>query len=536
MLAIAVIIGILIGNFYSNLKTSSRSLTYPKNDGKLNELLSLIQREYVDTINIDQLVENTMPKIIGELDPHSVYIPASDLEFKNEELEGSFGGIGVQFNMANDTISVISVISGGPSEKAGLLPGDRIITINDTAYVGKTVSTDQIMKKLRGKKGSVVKVGVKRSTSEELLPFEITRGDIPQTSIDAAFMVNDTIGYIKINKFGRNTYDEMMNALAKLKNEGAIGYIIDLRSNGGGLLDVAAMMINEFLPKDQLIVYTEGKAFPRKEVRSNGTGSFQQVPITVLIDEFSASASEIFAGGIQDNDRGTIIGRRSYGKGLVQQQITFLDGSGIRLTIARYYTPSGRSIQKEYKMGKTADYDQDFVNRFIHGELFSKDSIKLNDSLKYETTNGRIVYGGGGIMPDIFVPRDTTGVTSYLNAVVNSGVLYQYAFNYANNQRETLSQYKDAKSLLAYLESQPLLDDFVNFAYTQKNIKRQPMLINISRNIILNQLYSYIARNILGEDAFYEIFLSQDNTMQKAIEVLSKDESFPQPPIKEEKE
>lgn len=536
IIAGSVIAGIYIGSYYSNLKTvKGQSLSLARNGSKIDNLINLINREYVDTINANRLVEGVMPKLMGELDPHSVYIPASDLESKNEELEGSFGGIGVQFNMASDTISVISVISGGPAEKVGILPGDRIVTINDTAYVGKTTSTEQIMKRLRGAKGSTVRVGVKRSTAAELLPFEITRGDIPLTSIDAAFMVNDSTGYIKISKFGRTTYDEMMNALAKLKNDGAIGYIIDLRSNGGGFLDVAIKMINEFLPKDQLIVYTEGKAFPRNEVHSNGTGSFQQCPLVVLTDEFSASASEIFAGAIQDNDRGTVVGRRSYGKGLVQQQIPFSDGSAVRLTIARYYTPSGRSIQKEYKMGQTEDYDQDFVNRFLHGELYSKDSIKLNDSLRFETVNGRTVYGGGGIMPDIFVPRDTTGNSSYLNAVINSGIIYQYVFNYSDHNREKLSQYKDSQSLLEYLKSQPLLDDFVNFAYS-KGIKRQPLLINLSKNIIMNQMYAYIARNILGEDAFFEIFLSKDNTMQKAIEIIVTGESFPHSPVAEGEE
>ena len=393
---------------------------------------------------------------------------------------------------------------------------------------------DKVMKKLRGLKDSKVDLGIKRSSAKKLLTFTITRGDIPVNSVDVSFKINDKTGYLKISKFGRNTYNEFMNALAKLRKEGADRYIIDLRGNTGGYMDAAIKMVNEFLPKDQLIVYTEGKAFPRSEgneAYSDGTGAFQNNQMVVLMDEWSASASEIFAGAIQDNDRGTIVGRRSFGKGLVQQQIPFSDGSAIRLTIARYYTPSGRSIQKEYKMGDIEDYNQDLMNRFLHGEFDTKDSIKLNDSLSYETRNGRIVYGGGGIMPDIFVPRDTIGVTSYLNNVVNNGIIYQFALEYTNKHRKELSQFKDYGSLLQYLKRKPLLDEFVIYA-ASKGVKPRPVYINISRKIINNQLHAYIARNLLGDEAFYPILMLEDKTFLKAVDILDENKGFPEIPDK----
>lgn len=533
IIAISIVLGICIGRFYHQASTIGSRIFAKQN--KIETLLSIIQSQYVDTVNINKLVENAMPKIIGELDPHSAYIPAKDLLSVNEELEGSFSGIGIQFSVLNDTITVVSVIPGGPSEKAGILPGDRIVTINDTVFVGKSVEPMvKVMKKLRGLKDSKVDLGVKRSSAKKLLTFTITRGDIPVNSVDVSFKINDKTGYLKISKFGRNTYNEFMNALAKLRKEGADRYIIDLRGNTGGYMDAAIKMVNEFLPKDQLIVYTEGKAFPRNEgneAYSDGTGAFQNNQMVVLMDEWSASASEIFAGAIQDNDRGTIIGRRSFGKGLVQQQIPFSDGSAIRLTIARYYTPSGRSIQKEYKMGDIEDYNQDLMNRFLHGEFDTKDSIKLNDSLSYETRNGRIVYGGGGIMPDIFVPRDTIGVTSYLNNVVNNGIIYQFALEYTNKHRKELSQFKDYGSLLQYLKREPLLDEFVAYA-ASKGVKPRPVYINTSRKIINNQLHAYIARNLLGDEAFYPILMLEDKTFLKAVDILDENKGFPEIPNK----
>ncbi len=531
IIAVAVCAGIYAGNFYTRISLSGRNFSSLAGQNKIDNLINIIDRHYVDSINPEEIIEKVMPKIMKELDPHSLYIKASDFEKVNEPLEGSFSGIGIQFNMAIDTVTVVSVIPGGPSEKVGLLAGDRIVTINDTTYVGKEVSMDDISSRLRGPKGTTVKVGIKRATSKELLPFEITRGDIPLNSVDASFMIDEKTGYIKISRFGRTTYNEFMNALAQLRNSGASNYIIDLRGNSGGYMDEAINMVNEFLPKDRLIVYTEGKASPRNEAYSNGTGAFQTNPIVVLMDEWSGSASEIFAGAIQDNDRGTIVGVRSYGKGLVQQQIPFADGSAIRLTIARYYTPSGRSIQREYKLGESEEYELDYISRLEHGEFLSQDSIKQNDSLRYETYNGRTVYGGGGITPDIFVPRDTTNITSYFLQIMNTGALYRFAFEYADKNRETLKQYNNCDSLLAYLQSQPLLEEFVSYAQS-KGIKRRPVYIQISRQLILDGLYAYIIRNTLEENDFYQVLAKNDKTILKAQEILREGKSFPQAPAK----
>ena len=528
IIAVAMVAGLYIGRYYH--QASMIGPGFFSTHSKIESLLDIINSQYVDTVDSKQLVEDVMPKIIGELDPHSAYIPAKDLESVNEELEGSFGGIGVQFSILNDTITVVSVISGGPSEKVGILPGDRIIAVNDTSFVGKEITNEKVMGKLRGPKGSQVNLSIKRASSKTPLKFDVVRGDIPVNSVDVSFKINEKTGYLKISKFGRTTYDEFMNALAKLKKEGAEKYIIDLRGNTGGYMEAAINMVNEFLPKGQLIVYTEGKAFKREEAYSNGTGAFQKNQVIILMDEWSASASEIFAGAIQDNDRGLIVGRRSFGKGLVQQQIPFSDGSAIRLTIARYYTPSGRSIQKNYELGKNDDYSQDIMNRFLHGEFDSKDSIKLNTELRYKTLNGRDVYGGGGIMPDIFVPRDTIGITSYFNNVVNTGLIYQFAFKYSDEHRETLEKYKNYQDILRYMQKQPLLNEFVAYAATH-GVKPRPVYINISRHLITNQLYAYIARNILGDEAFYPILMTHDNTLLKAVEILNDNKGFPVLPV-----
>jgi len=528
IIAVAMVAGLYIGRYYH--QASMIGPGFFSTHSKIESLLDIINSQYVDTVDSKQLVEDVMPKIIGELDPHSAYIPAKDLESVNEELEGSFGGIGVQFSILNDTITVVSVISGGPSEKVGILPGDRIIAVNDTSFVGKEITNEKVMGKLRGPKGSQVNLSIKRASSKTPLEFDVVRGDIPVNSVDVSFKINEKTGYLKISKFGRTTYDEFMNALAKLKKEGAEKYIIDLRGNTGGYMEAAINMVNEFLPKGQLIVYTEGKAFKREEAYSNGTGAFQKNQVIILMDEWSASASEIFAGAIQDNDRGLIVGRRSFGKGLVQQQIPFSDGSAIRLTIARYYTPSGRSIQKNYELGKNDDYSQDIMNRFLHGEFDSKDSIKLNTELRYKTLNGRDVYGGGGIMPDIFVPRDTIGITSYFNNVVNTGLIYQFAFKYSDEHRETLEKYKNYQDILRYMQKQPLLNEFVTYAATH-GVKPRPVYINISRHLITNQLYAYIARNILGDEAFYPILMTHDNTLLKAVEILNDNKGFPVLPV-----
>ena len=523
--AALLVAGIYLGKTFDNKKAISGT-NYKGN--KIDLLLHTIQNQYVDSVNINDLIEEAMPTIVSKLDPHSVYIPAKDLESTNEELEGSFSGIGVQFNIQNDTVMVISVVPGGPSEKIGLMAGDRIVQINDSAFTGKDVTNERVMKTLRGQKGSIVKVGVRRNTAKEVLSFDITRGDIPVNTVDAAYTINDTTGYIKINKFGRTTYNEFVSSLAKLSKDGAKEFIIDLRGNSGGYMDMAINMLFEFLPKNQLIVYTEGQAIPRTEARSNGSGMFINNPVVVLIDEWSASASEIFAGAIQDNDRGTIVGRRSFGKGLVQQQLPLNDGSALRLTIARYYTPSGRSIQKEYEMGKGDDYGLDILNRFEHGEFYSKDSIHVNDSLKFTTRLGRTVFGGGGIMPDIFVPSDTTGVTSYLNTLINKGLIYQFAFKYSDENRDKLLEFSDYESLSKYLKSQNMVEKVVSFA-EEKGVRRRPVYINISKDIISKQAEAYIMRNIQGEEAFYKTYMRDDKTLNQALDILKKGEAFPAP-------
>lgn len=524
IIAASIALGIFIGNHYLSITQGKRRGYMSGN--KINTILDMIDAQYVDTVNMRDLVESTIPKIFADLDPHSVYIPAEEAAAVNEELEGSFSGIGVTFNMQTDTILVISVISGGPAEKAGLLPFDRIITINDSVFSGVKKNQDEIMKTLRGAKNSTVRLGVKRGNEPDLLAFEVTRGDVPVNSVDVAYEVSKGIGYIKVSKFGRNTYNEFITAIAKLKQAECHAFVVDLRGNTGGYMEAAINMINEFMPKGRLIVYTEGKAFPRSDVYANGTGTCQQDPIVVLTDETSASASEIFSGAIQDNDRGMIVGRRTYGKGLVQTQLALHDGSEMRLTIARYYTPSGRCIQKKYEKGNTEEYDQDIYNRYLHGEFDSADSIKLDDSLRYQTVGGRTVYGGGGIMPDIFIPRDTSGITSYFSNVVNSGVLYLYALEYSDRNRERFSAFDDWKALQAYLKQQPLLEEFTEFAAT-KGIKKRPTLIQISGKLIVNQLQAYIVRNFFDDAGFYLIFLQDDITLLKAVQLLKEGKSVP---------
>lgn len=524
IIACSIALGVFVGNTY-NFQRQGKNRPITSNN-KINAILDIIDEQYVDTVNMNQLIEGAIPKIFSELDPHSVYISAEDASMVNEELEGSFSGIGVSFNMQTDTILIISVISGGPAEKAGLQPFDRIITINDSIYTGKKTSQEKVIKTLRGAKNSTVRLGVKRNNEPDLLYFDVTRGDVPVHTVDAAYAVDNGIGYIKVSKFARTTYNEFITAIAKLKQVGCESFIIDLRNNTGGYMDAANNMINEFMPEGRLIVYTEGKSFPRADVYANGTGTCKENPIVVLTDEISASASEIFSGAIQDNDRGLIIGRRTYGKGLVQTQIAMSDGSALRLTIARYYTPSGRCIQKSYELGKNEEYDQDIYNRYMHGEFDSADSIKVDDNLKFQTAIGRTVYGGGGIMPDIFIPRDTSGITSYYTNVVNSNVLYLFALDYSDKQHDQLASFKNWKELYAYLQQQPILEQFVEFA-ASKGIKKRPTLINISGKLIENQLHAYIVRNFFDDEGFYPIFLKDDVTLKRAVEVMKQGKSVP---------
>ena len=520
-LALALVGGMWIGKtFFNNYHGwDSRS--------KLDTILELINKNYVDEIDTDSILEVSFPEIISHLDPHSVYIPASDLQSVNEELEGSFSGIGISFNMLGDTINVLEVISGGPSEKVGILPGDRIITINDSLVAGQKWTNSKVMSNLRGPKGSTVRLGIKRPTAKELLPYDVKRDDIPVTSIDASYFIDDEVGYIKINKFGATTYSEFLTSMVTLMADGAKRFIIDLRGNGGGFMDHAVLMANEFLPSGSPIVAIKGKNRSRDNATmSDGSGSFKDKELVVLLDEISASASEIFAGAMQDNDRGLIIGRRSFGKGLVQNQLELPDSSALRLTIARYYTPSGRCIQKTYAPG--VDYERELLNRFEHGELYSADSIKQDKSLEFTTLHGRPVYGGGGITPDIFVPNDSTGITSYYINVINAGLIPKYTFEYTDANRANLSKSKDGHELLTMLpDDDTLLQNFVNYA--QKNgVAPRWYYINLSRDLLVNSLKAMIARNIHGVQGYYEVMNDSDPTVLAALEALNSGKSaFP---------
>ena len=529
LLAICLIAGIAIGTFYANHFSGNKLGIINTSSNKLNALLRIINDQYVDTVNMGELVEEAMPQILSELDPHSSYIPAKDLEAVNADLKGSFSGIGIQFTIQNDTIHVNSVIQGGPSEKVGLMAGDRIVEVDDSAFVGKIVTNSEAMKRLKGEKGSKVKLGVYRPGEKDLLHFTVIRGNIPVKSIDAAYMINEKVGYIKVNKFGETTYPELLIALAKLNQKNCEGLIVDLRGNTGGYMAAAIQMVNEFLPNNRLIVYTQGRKSPREDYNSNGTGSNQKMPLVVLVDEGSASASEIFAGAIQDNDRGTIVGRRSFGKGLVQQPIEFSDGSAIRLTIARYYTPSGRCIQKPYEKGKESEYELDLLTRYEHGEFFSADSIKQDETEVYHTRLGRPVYGGGGIMPDIFVPQDTTGMTSYFRMAANRGLIIRYTFDYTDQNRSTLQKYDTPEKIEAYLKGQNLLNKFAAWA-EKKGLKPRNNLMMKSRRLFEMSLYGNTIYNMLGMEAYVEYLNESDKTVLKAVEILEKGESFPQAP------
>ena len=531
LLAICLVAGILIGTFYTNHFSGNKLGIINTSSNKLNALLHIIDEQYVDTVSMFNLVEEAMPQILAELDPHSSYIPAKDLEAVNSDLKGSFSGIGVQFTIQDDTIHINSVIQGGPSEKVGLLAGDRIVEVDDSSFVGKIVTNSEAMRRLKGEKGSKVKLGIYRPGEKEILHFTVVRGDIPVKSIDAAYMINDKFGYVKVNKFGETTYPELLVALAQLSQANCKGMIIDLRGNTGGYMAAAIQMVNEFLPNNKLIVYTEGRKSPRENYTSNGTGSSQTMPLIVLMDEGSASASEIFAGAIQDNDRGTIIVRRSFGKGLVQQPIEFSDGSAIRLTIARYYTPSGRCIQKPYEKGNDAEYEMDIITRYEHGEFFSADSIKQNIKEIYHTSLGRTVYGGGGIMPDIFVPQDTTGMTSYYRMAATRGLIVRYTLDYTDKNRNKLKEYDTPQKMEAYLKTQNLLEKFAEYA-EKKGLKRRNILMYKSKQLFEESLYGNIIYNMLGIEAYITYSNLTDKTVQKALEVLEKGESFPQAPEK----
>ena len=528
LMTLCIVIGILIGNFFANHFSGNRLNIINSGSNRLNNLLHIIDDQYVDKVNIDSLVDQAIPQILAELDPHSVYISAKDVQSANDDLKGSFSGVGIEFTIRQDTIHVQNVIKNGPAERAGLLAGDKIVSVDGKPFVGKVVTNDEAMRRLKGPKDTKVKIGVIRYGEKKTKFFTVTRGEIPQKSISATYMLDDTTGYIRIKSFGQTTYPELLIALAKLSQNGFENLVIDLRDNTGGYLQSAVQIANEFLPKNRLIIYTQGRKSPRQDYKSDGHGSYQNIPMVVLINEGSASSSEIFAGAMQDNDRATIIGRRSFGKGLVQQQIGFPDGSMIRLTVARYYTPSGRCIQKPYTSGEDQSYMQDLMSRYQHGEFFSQDSIKHNGPA-YHTSNGRVVYGGGGVTPDIFVPEDTTNVTSYYKQASMSGLILQFAFTYTDDNRPKLNTFKEMMQLNDYLVKQNTVEKFANYADAH-GLQRRNLMIRRSYPLLERYINSRIIYNMLDEEAWNKYLNQNDPVIMTALKVFRDKVAFPQAP------
>jgi carboxyl-terminal processing protease len=522
---ISLIIGFITGNFIS-VKSLGRKLFLTPNN-KLNIILDIINEDYVDPVNMKDITEGAIQSLINELDPHSCYISRSELQTINNDMDGHFGGIGVDHFFYKDTIVIVSLVHGGPASQAGLLPGDRIVYVNDSLFIGSSVTEEKIIKTLRGPTNSFVNLGIRRNSVDSIMYFNIKRGNIPLTTVKAAYEITKGIGFIKIyDKFSHTTYNEFLQAMTKLTSLRCSAFIIDLRKNSGGSFDAAIRIINEFLPVNRKIVYAEGKSFPRMESISDGSGTFPDSPIVILMDQMSASASEIIGGAIQDNDRGLIIGRRSYGKGLVQNQIELSDGSAVRLTIARYYTPSGRNIQRKYELGKSNEYNQEWIYQLNKGEVFHFDSIKVDTTITYRTLYGRPVYGNGGIMPDIFVPMDTTHLSTYYIHLENKDIFNKFAFDYSDRNRDILNKYKDYPSLLGYLKTQPLLYDLVNYA-EENGIKKRTNLINRSAEQILMTAYASILSNFFGDEAFYAVYYSNDPVIAKAVEAIQKGVATP---------
>lgn len=518
IISVGIVVGILIGSFYANQFAGRRLNFINTSSNKITDLLHLIDDQYVDTVDIQTLVEKALPSILRELDPHSTYISAAEVESSMQELQGSFSGIGVQFTIYKDTVRIVRVIPEGPAESVGLKAGDRIVTVDGKKFTGSEWDNDKVMKFLKGPMDSKVSLGIRRAGVKKPLSFSITRGSVPVNTVDAHFMIDNNTGYIRIGSFGDTTYSEFLSALASLNQSGLKGLIIDLRGNPGGYMDAAVQIVNEFMPGGRLIVYTQGRRSPRKEYKSDGRGAYQNMPIVVLVDESSASASEIFSGAIQDNDRGTIIGRRTFGKGLVQVPIEFRDGSMLRLTQARYYTPSGRCVQKPYKPGDEEDYNLDLLTRDLSGEYYSADSIKTSGK-KYKTRLGRTVYGGGGIVPDIFIPRDTLGWTSYLKEAYMNGMLHAFAYSFTDANRKQLSRLTTYKDVANYLRNAHIVEKFVTFAEAD-GLKRRNNLIAISRKLIEQYLTSYILSDIMDTQAAVQFVSDTDPAVQKALESL----------------
>ncbi|NPA45124.1 MAG: S41 family peptidase [Chlorobi bacterium] len=520
IVAISIVIGIFIGNKILPTGKQGSSHIIINKQSKISSILRLIENNYVEKVSADSLEEQAIPVILQNLDPHTSYLPPKVNEEAHESLSGNFEGIGVQFNIQNDTILIINTISGGPSEKVGILAGDRIVMINDSLFAGVGITNEDVIKNLKGKKGTKVKLGIKRKGIEKLLTFEVIRDRIPLYSIDVSYMLNDEDGYIKISRFAGTTYGEFMEAVAKLKKQGMTKLVLDLRDNGGGYLDAAVNIIDEFLPKGKMIVYTKGQYREKKEYISTENSLLSDVKLVILINSWSASASEIVSGAIQDNDRGTIVGRRSFGKGLVQEEFDFNDNSGVRITTARYYTPTGRCIQKSYKGGYD-EYFSDIYKRAADGEFEHADSTSFPDSLKYYTPKGKVVYGGGGIMPDVFVPVDTTYFTEFYKEVTSKGLIYKFALSYADNHRDELNKFTSAKEISDYLEKKNILTLFIDYA-KKEGIKENKKDLQLSKKVIETRLKAFIARNIIDNKGYFPIIREIDDDLMKAKEILDK--------------
>ena len=534
IIAVSVVVGILIGSFYaSHFRTNRLSITNSTNS-KINDMLFAVEDRYVDTVDMNDLIEKSLPKILLELDPHSTYTSAKEVEAEMQELKGSFSGIGIIFSIIKDTARIIHVVDGGPSEDVGLMPGDRIVKVDGKPFVGKFLNDEYAMKALRGPNQSVIKMGILRSGQKEMRTYEVVRGPVPVRTIDTYAMLDKTTGYIKINSFGDKTYEELIVALAELRNEGSRNLIIDLRGNGGGYMEAAINIANEFLPKKRMIVYTEGRRSERAEYVSDGRGDYQGTPLVVLVDETSVSSSEIFAAAIQDNDRGTIMGRRTFGKGLVQEPIQFPDGSLLKLTIARYYSPSGRCLQKPYVKGDNKDYLNDIFVRYQKGELSSQDSIHLSGK-KYHTYLGRTVFGGGGVMPDVFIPTDTTDVTSYFMEALASRRLAEFAYLYADQHRKELEKFSKWEDLVAYLKKHNIVDKFASYA-DQDGLKRRNLLISKSHSKLEHSLISNIVDYIFDSRSANLYLLKDDECISKALQLIRDKQTFPRKPEKKAKD
>lgn len=531
LIALPLIIAVVLaGGLYIGKKLATQNTTLLFTDSslsqndKLHQVMQYIQSDYVDTVREQQIVEKTINEILQNLDPHSYYIPKSNYHAMNDPLEGNFEGIGIEFRIQDDTVIVVQPIGGGPSEKLGIMAGDRIIKVEEEDITGNRISNQKVVKLLKGPKGTIVNIQVKRGGNKDLIDFSIKRDEIPLYSVEANYLIDGKIGYIKVIRFARTTYDEFISAVEDLQSQGMEKLILDLRNNTGGFMKSAIDMADEFLPKGKLIVYTKGKAREKKEFFATSSGKLEDTEVAVLINEGSASASEILAGALQDNDIGHIIGRRSFGKGLVQEGIQWPDGSAMRLTVARYYTPVGRSIQKSYEEGLD-QYNEETYQRYDRGELLSKDSIKLDDSLKYFTEKGKVLYGGGGIMPDYFIPIDTSSTNQYFGKLNYRGIFYQFGFNYVDQHRENLTANYDENSFYtSFKVDSKMMSDLYEFA-TEKGISFDEKQAKETEELSKSRLKAYIGRNVWGENIFYRVINENDDIVNKAIDLLQKEES-----------